>query len=55
MYMYVFLFCVFCLLQDDDEPDKELALDVRIHKIKEQNKAIVKRKQEVEQDREKYG
>ena len=35
--------------------EKERALDKRIGLIKEQNKAIMKRNQEIEKDKELYG
>ena len=44
------------VVQDfEDNGDREKALDKRINEIKEQNKAIMKRNREIEQDREMYG
>lgn len=43
-------------LQDvEDDRNREKALDLRINEIKEQNRAIIKRNREIEQDREMYG
>lgn len=39
----------------DNDGEREKALDKRINEIKEQNKAIMKRNREIEQDREMYG
>lgn len=43
-------------LQDvENDKDREEALDKRINEIKEQNRAILKRKREIEEDKELYG
>ena len=39
----------------ENDKDREKALDRRINEIKEQNKAILKRNKEIEQDKELYG
>lgn len=38
-----------------DNSDRELELDKRIHRIKENNKALLKRTKEIEKDKQKYG
>lgn len=39
----------------ENDGDKEKALDKRINEIKEQNRAIMKRNREIEEDKELYG